>query len=74
MADVGGLGENVKNRMNGIKVHPHPKSIARAINYLINRPEVMKKIGEKGREKVKKFNWSITTKKLLKTYHKVLES
>jgi len=72
VTDVGGLGENVKNRVTGIKVHPHPKSIARAINYLINRPEVMKKIGAKGRENVKRFNWGAATKKLLRTYRKVL--
>lgn len=74
VTDVGGLRENVKNLVNGIKVRPHPKSIAHGINYLINHPEIMKKIGAKGREKVKRFNWGVTTKKLLGTYRKVLEA
>jgi len=72
--DVGGLGENIKNLVNGIKARPHPKSIARGINYLLNHPKVMARVGARGKEKVKRFNWASTIKKLLRTYHKVLES
>lgn len=74
VSDVGGLGENVKNKFNGIKVRPKPRSIARAINYLINHPRAAKKIGDRGRESVKRFNWNATVKRLLKSYHKVTET
>lgn len=74
VTDVGGLGENVENLVNGIKVHPHPSAIARGINYLLSHPRAMEKIGAKGRKKVKRFNWNYAIKKLIKTYHKVLES
>lgn len=72
--DVGGLGENIKNLVNGVKVRPRPKSIARGINYLFDHPHVIERVGAKGKEKVRRFNWASLIKKLLKTYHRVLES
>lgn len=72
--DVGGLGENIKNLVNGVKVRPRPKSIARGINYLFDHPHVIERVGTKGKEKVRRFNWASLIKKLLKTYHRVLES
>ncbi len=72
--DVGGLRENIKNLVNGIKVHPHPKSVARGINYLFNHPRIMARVGAKGKKKVMRFNWASSVKKLLRTYHRVLES
>lgn len=72
--DVGGLGENIKNLVNGVKVRPRPKSIARGINYLFDHPHVIERVGAKGKEKVRRFNWASLIKKLLKTYRRVLES
>ena len=72
--DVGGLRENIKNLVNGIKVYPNPKSVARGINYLFNHPKIMTRVGVKGKEKVMRFNWASSIKKLLRTYHRVLES
>ena len=72
--DVGGLGENIKNLVNGVKVRPRPKSIARGINYLFDHPHIIERVGAKGKEKVRRFNWASLIKKLLKTYHRVLES
>ncbi|MCK4405175.1 MAG: glycosyltransferase family 4 protein, partial [Hadesarchaea archaeon] len=71
--DVGGLGENIKNLVNGVKVRPRPKSIARGINYLFDHPHIIERVGAKGKEKVRRFNWASLIKKLLKTYHRVLE-
>jgi glycosyltransferase involved in cell wall biosynthesis len=73
VTDVGGLGENVENFVNGIKVHPHPKSIAQGINYLLNHPRVRERIAREGNKSVKEFNWPAVTKKLLGVYHEVLE-
>jgi glycosyltransferase involved in cell wall biosynthesis len=72
--DVGGLGENIKNLVDGIKVRPNPKSMARGINFLFNHPRIMARVGARGKEKVIRFNWASSIKKLLRTYRKVLES
>jgi len=71
--NVGGLGGNIRNMVDGIKVRPHPNSIARGINYLLDHPRVMARIGRKGKEKVRKFNWNSTIRKLLRTYQRVLK-
>jgi glycosyltransferase involved in cell wall biosynthesis len=71
--DVGGLGENVRHLVNGIRVKPDPKSIAGGIRYLLKHPEVMKRIGENGRKRARRFNWQKTIRKLLRTYRRVLE-
>jgi glycosyltransferase involved in cell wall biosynthesis len=72
VTDVGGLGENVENFVNGIKVHPHPKSIAQGINYLLDHPRVRRRIASEGRKSVREYNWESVTKKLLKVYNDVL--
>jgi glycosyltransferase involved in cell wall biosynthesis len=71
--DVGGLGENVENFVNGIKVYTNPDSISWGINYLINNPDDMKKVAEGGKEKVKEFSWGNAITKLLSTYQTVLK-
>lgn len=71
--NVGGLGGNIKNMVDGIKVRPRPSSIAGGINYLLDHPRVMARVGRKGKEKVRKFNWNSTIRKLLRTYQKVLK-
>jgi glycosyltransferase involved in cell wall biosynthesis len=73
VTDVGGLGENVENFVNGIKVHPDPKSIARGINYLLAHPKVRRRIAKQGEKSVRRFNWTSATKKLLRVYNEVLE-
>lgn len=54
----------------GIGVNPeNPEEIAKAIEYLIDRPEVMKKMGENGRKAVlEKYNWEKESEKLLNLY------
>jgi glycosyltransferase involved in cell wall biosynthesis len=47
----------------------NPKAIANAIKYLINNPNVAKKMGENGRKAIeKRFNWKSEEKKLFKLY------
>lgn len=54
----------------GICVKPdNPNEIAKAIEYLLENPEMAKKMGESGREKVmEKYNWYNEEKKLLEIY------
>ena len=71
--DVGGLGENIGNFMDGVKVNPHPDSVAWGIMYLLNNPDAMKQISENGRNKVEQFSWTNIAKQLVKTYRLALE-
>jgi glycogen(starch) synthase len=67
-ADVGGLGENIDNFVNGIKVYTTPESVAWGINYLLNSPDAMKKLSEEASKKVLAFKWENTINKLVDTY------
>lgn len=71
--DVGGMGENVDNFVNGVKVYPNPDSIAWGINYLLNSPDAMKQAANGGMEKVKQFSWDNVLEKFMKTYQTVLK-
>lgn len=68
-ADIGGLGENITNFENGIKIYHNPHSIAWGINYIINDAQGVKIMGEKGLEFAKnKFSWDNIAKEMIKTY------
>jgi len=70
--DIGGLGDNIENFVDGIKVYHNYESIAWGINYLLDNPDDMKQVIEGGKEKVKKFSWDNTLSKLLNTYRSIL--
>ncbi|MEM2863653.1 MAG: glycosyltransferase family 4 protein [Candidatus Bathyarchaeia archaeon] len=72
-SDVGGLGENIENFIDGVKVYVNPESVAWGINHLLNSPEAMRKVAEGGAIKVKNFDWRILARKLKNTYLSVLE-
>jgi glycogen(starch) synthase len=69
--DVGGLGENIDNFVNGINVYATPDSVAWGINYLLNSPDLMKKMTNEENAKVKQFTWGKTVAKLMETYSAV---
>lgn len=71
-ADVGGLGENIENFVDGVKVYANPDSVAWGINYLLNSPDAMRKIAEGGARKVREFSWERAIDRLLATYSRVL--
>lgn len=58
----------------GICVDPeNTEEIAQAINYLLDNPDIAKKMGENGRRAVlEKYNWGVEEKKLLKLYEELL--
>lgn len=68
VANVGGLGENIENYVDGLKVQPTSEAFVWAINYLLDNPEVAKQIAEKGYEKVNDYSWSKVIEKLKRTY------
>ncbi|MFH1328595.1 MAG: glycosyltransferase family 4 protein [Candidatus Bathyarchaeota archaeon] len=71
--DVGGLGENIDNFINGVKVYTNSDSVAWGINYLLNSPDLMKKLSEEGIKKVKEFSKEKTIGRLVDIYYRVLE-
>ncbi len=69
------LWKEIIERNNcGICVDPQsPEEIAKAVEYLINNPEIAKQMGENGRKVVEeKYNWQNEEKKLLKIYGDLL--
>lgn len=58
----------------GICVCPHDvDEIAEAINYLINNPEVARRMGQNGRRAIiNKYNWGSEEKKLFELYFNIL--
>ena len=58
----------------GICIDPlDPKAIAEAIDFLVQNPDIARRMGENGRKAVlDKYNWSIEEKKLLDFYLKLL--
>jgi len=66
--------EIVEGNKCGLTVDPmNPQEIAEAIEYLLERPELMKKMGENGRKAVfEKYNWERESGKLLDSYIRVL--
>jgi len=71
-ADVGGLGENIENFVDGVKVYTNPDSVAWGINYLLDSPDAMRKIAEGGARKVREFSWEKAIARLIGTYSEVL--
>jgi len=72
-SNVGGLSENIENNYNGLKVSPTPNSVAEAINYLVNNPKKQKKLGEAGRDTVKKgFSWEAIATATIESYKNVI--
>lgn len=63
----------IDNFKDGIKAYMQPESIAWCINYMLDNPDLMKKMGETGEKRVKKFyTWDHIAKKTLEVYENVL--
>ncbi|MBP8990882.1 MAG: glycosyltransferase family 4 protein [Spirochaetes bacterium] len=62
--------EIVEGNKCGICIDPQsPEEIAKAVEYLLNNPEIAKQMGENGRKVVEeKYNWEKEGKKLLEVY------
>lgn len=70
---VGAIPEIIEHEVNGILISkPDPKEIAKAIIYLIENPDLRKKMGELNREKAKNFDISVFIKQLNEVYHKMV--
>lgn len=68
VSNVGGLGENVENFVNGIKVQPNPEAIAWGITYLMDHPDLAEELRKNAFEKSKEFDWSKIVERLVRAY------
>jgi len=69
--NVGAIPEIITDSENGLLVEPkNPKQLAEKIQYLINNPEIAKRLGENAKEKVKKFSLEKMVKKTEEIYDK----
>jgi len=70
--DVGGIPEIIRDC--GRIVEPgRPDKLARAIMELIEDPEKMRELGEKGRERVERFySWDVVGNRILNLYEELL--
>ncbi|WP_214084130.1 glycosyltransferase family 4 protein [Methanoculleus sp.] len=70
-SDVGGLSENIEHGTDGVKVQPHPDSIAEGLSRVADSPERSFAMGREGLDKVKKeFPWSRVAKRMEGVYRK----
>lgn len=56
-SNVGGLGENVDNFVNGIKTKPIPEAIGWGVNFALEDPEQVQRMGRKGKSKLDEYRW-----------------
>lgn len=68
--------EIVEGNECGICVDPlDPQAIADAIDYLVEHPEIARRMGENGRKAVReRYNWSMEERKLIALYERLFEA
>jgi len=73
-SDVGGLSENIEHGTDGVKVQPHPDSIAEGLAQVAASPEKSLSMGREGLDKVKKeFQWSRVAERIEESYRKLAD-
>jgi glycosyltransferase involved in cell wall biosynthesis len=74
--DVGGVAEAVEHQQTGLLVPlKKPHLLANALIYLIEHPEERKRMGEKGKERVReKFSLEKMLSEIEKVYDEVLRA
>jgi glycosyltransferase involved in cell wall biosynthesis len=73
-SQVGGIPDLVEHGSNGLLVPPgDPHSLARAISYLANDPQLRSEIGSRNRAKAEAtLEWAQVTKRYLSIYEAVM--
>ncbi len=71
-SDVGGLAENIEHGSDGVKVPPHPDSIARGLSAVAGSSSRSIHMGRRGLEKVKRcFRWDRVAGQMEEVYKRV---
>jgi len=68
-----GAEDAIIDGYNGLLVPQNdPEKIADAIEYLLDNPEVAKKMGEHGRKRAKEFSWGNIVNRIIQVYEETL--
>jgi phosphatidylinositol alpha-mannosyltransferase len=71
-SDIPGYRTILNDGVEGLLFEPmNPEALAEKIIYLLQRPDLMKKFGNAGREKSKKYDWKMVTKQVFDFYTEV---
>jgi len=72
-SDLPELGRIVEKYQNGVLFNPsNPKSIARALNKLIEDPEKLQEMQKRSLSASKLYTWENQAKKLMRIYNFIL--
>lgn len=72
-SEIGGLGENIENFKDGVKVYPTLESVTWGINHVLDNQSCLISYGKEGRKKVDRlFKWDSVATKVLSVYESVL--
>lgn len=76
VSDVGGVGEVIRDRENGLLVKPGDvKSLIEAMEFLLSNPDKAKILGEEGKKTIlRNYTWNRNAKNTIEVYKSVLES
>jgi len=70
-----GAEDAIIDGYNGILVpQNNPEKTAEAIEYLLNNPEIAKKMGENGRRRAEQLSWENLTKRITVVYESILKN
>ncbi|MFW5898486.1 MAG: glycosyltransferase family 4 protein [Candidatus Saliniplasma sp.] len=74
VSDIPGVREVITEGRNGLVAEPmNPQDIAGKIRLILENPEVAKRMGKKGRERVlENFTWDIVAENIEKVYEELL--
>ena len=75
-SNINGIKEVVTHGYNGFLCNPYnPEHIAESINRLFSDPDLMKKVGENGRQRViEKYDWAIIAQQTETLYQQVVQN
>ena len=74
--NVGGIPDQIENNLNGFIIPPRNSSeIANKISYLLNNPQISKKMGKIGRKRLieKKWTWDGYAERVNKIYKSLIQ-
>jgi glycosyltransferase involved in cell wall biosynthesis len=72
VSNVGGLSENVADYVTGMKVDSTPEGIAWGVNWYLDHPSEMEKIGRKAQSEVQNYSWDIIADRMMYIYESIL--
>lgn len=72
-SNVGGVPDIITNKKNGLLVPARsPKSIALAVEQIIDHPSQAAKLKREARERIKDFDWKVVIKRLEEEYQRIV--